>query len=128
MALRSFIDLDLSFTVHPVKKDLFVLSDAEAIKNAIKNLVLTQHYEKKFHPEIGCLATSMLFENATPITAINLAQSIENVIENYEKRALLKDIRVEVREDENGYLAIIEFYIKNVLEPIVFDLYLERMR
>lgn len=128
MANRQFIDLDLGFTVHPIKKDLLTLTDAEAIKNSVKNLVLGQHYERKFHPEIGSVVTSLLFENATPITAINIENSIKNVLSNFEPRIRVKNVLVDVSEDENGYQATIEFYILNTLEPVVFDLFLERLR
>lgn len=128
MATRQYIDLDLGFEVHPVKKDLLSLKDAEAIKNSVRNLVLGQNYERKFHPEIGSLVTSMLFENATPITAVNIKNSIENVLTNFEKRIKIKQITVNVSPDENGYNAVIEFYILNTLEPVIFDIYLERTR
>lgn len=128
MTSRSYIDLDLGFIVHPVKKDLLTLKDAEAIKNSVKNLVLGQHYERKFHPEIGSVVTSLLFENATPMTAINIQNSIEAVITNFEPRVKINSISVNVSPDENGYNATIEFYILNTLEPIVFDLFLERTR
>jgi phage baseplate assembly protein W len=128
MATRQYIDLDLGFEVHPVKKDLLSLKDAEAIKNSVRNLVLGQNYERKFHPEIGSLVTSMLFENATPITAVSIKHSIENVLTNFERRIKIKQITVNVSPDENGYNAIIEFYILNTLEPVIFDIYLERTR
>jgi phage baseplate assembly protein W len=128
MATRSYIDLDLGFTVHPVKKDLLTLTDAEAIKNSVKNLILGQHYERKFHPEIGSVVTMLLFENATPVTQINIQNSIINVLTNFEPRISVKNVVVQVSPDENGYEARIEFYIKNTLEPITFDLFLERTR
>lgn len=128
MATKQYIDLDLGFTVHPVTKDLFTLKDSEAINNSVKNLILGQHYERKFHPEIGSVVTSLLFENATPITAINIENSIKNVLGNFEPRIRIKEVIISVSPDENGYQAKIEYYILNTLELITFDLFLERTR
>ena len=70
---RTFKDLDLDFGLNPVTKDVNKLTDAEAIKRSVRNLINTNHFERPFHPEIGGNVRALLFENMTPLTALNLS-------------------------------------------------------
>ena len=122
-------DLNLNFTRHPVKKDVVPLSGAAAIKRSVRNLVQYGHVEKPFHPEIGAGIRDLLFENMTPFTANTLARKIEDVITNFEPRALLAGVEVIPRFDENQYEVIVEFYIQNAPSEIVdLTFTLERIR
>ena len=122
-------DLNLNFTKHPVKKDIVPLSGAAAVKRSVRNLVQYGHFEKPFHPEIGSCIRDLLFENMTPFTANTLARKIEDVITNFEPRALLAGVEVIPRFDENQYEVIVEFYIQNAPSEIVdLTFTLERIR
>ena len=122
-------DLNLNYTRHPVKKDVVPLSGAAAIKRSVRNLVQYGHFEKPFHPEIGSGIRDLLFENMTPFTANTLARKIEDVITNFEPRALLAGVEVIPRFDENQYEVIVEFYIQNAPSEIVdLTFTLERIR
>ena len=122
-------DLNLNFTRHPVKKDVVPLSGAAAIKRSVRNLVQYGHFENPFHPEIGSGIRDLLFENMTPFTANTLARKIEDVITNFEPRALLAGVEVIPRFDENQYEVIVEFYIQNAPSEIVdLTFTLERIR
>ena len=79
-------------------KDVNKLVDVQAVKRAVRNLVLTNFYEKPFHPEIGSGVRGMLFELATPLTAIALSQAIEDVINNYEPRAIINFVNVNLSD------------------------------
>ena len=122
-------DLNLNFTKHPIKKDLMPLTNAAAVKRSVRNLVQYGHFEKPFHPEIGSGVRDLLFENMTPFTANTLARKIEDVITNFEPRALLAGVEVIPRFDDNQYEVIVEFYIQNApaeLQDLSFTL--ERIR
>lgn len=122
-------DLNLNFTKHPVKKDIVPLTGAAAVKRSVRNLVQYGHFEKPFHPEIGSGIRDLLFENMTPFTANTLARKIEDVITNFEPRALLAGVEVIPRFDENQYEVIVEFYIQNAPSEIVdLTFTLERIR
>ena len=122
-------DLNLNFTKHPVKKDIVPLSGAAAVKRSVRNLVQYGHFEKPFHPEIGSGIRDLLFENMTPFTANTHARKIEDVITNFEPRALLAGVEVIPRFDENQYEVIVEFYIQNAPSEIVdLTFTLERIR
>jgi len=126
---QTYRDLNLNFTRHPVRKDLTALTDVAAVKRSVRNLVQYGHFEKPFHPEIGSGVRDLLFENMTPFTANTLARKIEDVITNFEPRALLAGVEVIPRYDENNYEVIVEFYINNAPSELVdLSFTLERIR
>ena len=110
-------------------KDINIVTDVTNIKRAVRNLVLTNIYEKPFHPEIHSGVRDMLFENMTPFTAQTLQQKITDVITNFEPRALLTSVEVIPRFDTNQYEVIVEFYIQNAPTELVdLSFTLERLR
>ena len=127
--VRQYSDLDLFFSAKGVSKDISKVTDIQAVKRSIRNLVLTNHYEKPFHPEIGSGVRDMLFEPMTPITANILARKIEDVIENFEPRAKLIGVRAQPNLDRNEYEVTIEFYVINTPTELVdLTVMLERLR
>ena len=127
--VRQYRDLDLFFGRKPISKDVNILLDIENIKRAVKNLVLTNIYEKPFHPEIASGVRDMLFENMTPLTSIILAKKVEEVIENFEPRVRLMSVSARPNLDRNEYEMTIEFFINNFpTELITVDVFLERLR
>lgn len=128
MKTRTFTDIDLSFEKHPVTNDIFIKQDESAIKNAIKNLVLTHHYERPFHSEIGSSVTKLMFENATPGIVAVLNQEIRNVIENFEPRAVVLGVNTNFMIDQNALFVSIFFKIINTEKPITVQFTLDRVR
>ena len=128
-SVRIYKDLNLNFGIHPVTKQINTLTDAAAVKRSVRNLVQYGFYEKPFHPEIGSGVRDLLFENMTPFVANNLSKQIEEIITNYEPRALLANIEVIPRFDNNQYEVIVEFYIQNAPAELVdLSFSLERLR
>lgn len=125
---RTFSDLDFNFTAHPVTKDVTRKYDEEAIKQSIKNLVMTQNYERPFHSEIGSMVRGLLFEPTTPMLPIMLKRAITDTIVNFEPRAILNDVIVRFVPDSNDLAVTIEFTIINTTRPAVVNLVLERTR
>ena len=126
---RIYKDLNLDFEKNTVTKDIQKITDVEAVKRSVRNLINTNHYEKPFHPEIGSGVRDMLFEPMTPITANILARKIEDVIENFEPRAKLVGIRAFPNLDRNEYEVTIEFYVVNTPTELVdLTVMLERLR
>jgi len=127
--VKRYRDLDLFFTRRSRDNDVNVLDDITAVKRSVRNLVLTNFYEKPFHPEIGSGVRDLLFELVSPLTAIVLAQSIEDVINNYEPRAFLLGVDVIDNIDSNAYDITITFEVLNVPGEIVqLDVLLEALR
>ena len=127
--LRQYSDLDLFFGKKTSDKDISKVTDVQAVKRSVRNLVLLNHYEKPFHPEIGSGVRDLLFENMTPLTAQVLSQKIQDVINNFEPRAQLAGVEVIPRFDSNTYEVIVEFYMVNApAELIDLAFTLERLR
>ena len=98
---RIYSDLDFNFTAHPVTKDLVRRYDEDAVKTALKNLILTRNFERPFHSEIGSPIRALLFEPATPMLGVMLKQAIIDVINNFEPRVNLIDVYTNVRSEEH---------------------------
>jgi phage baseplate assembly protein W len=114
---RTFTDLDLSFKINPFTGDLYLKRDEEAVKTALKHLVLTSNFERLFHPEIGTQVKSLLFENISPAVRIAIEKNISDVIRNNEPRIRL--INVEIIEISNHNIKLnIVFSLANSEEPI----------
>ena len=127
-SVRSYVDLDLDFTRHPVTNDVVKIEDVEAVKRSVKNLVNTQFYERPFHPELGCGVRDLLFENFTPMTGIFIRRKIEEVLVNYEPRANISSIAVNENQDRNGINVEVNFYVLNLPNPVSVTTTLQRIR
>ena len=125
-------DLSLFFTPNPVSGDVTMVTDVQDIKRSVRNLVMTNRFEKPFHPEIASHVRDLLFEPFSPVT-INLSRNrIETVLINYEPRVTLTEVEVEdpdfQRMDNNELNVRIFFTLKNDPEIQTVDVLLERIR
>tara|TARA_B100000963_G_scaffold184402_1_gene160285 strand:+ start:4 stop:429 length:426 start_codon:yes stop_codon:yes gene_type:complete len=125
---RTYKDLNLDFLQNTATKDIQKLTDVEAVKRSVRNLINLNHYEKPFHPEIGSNLRAMLFENMTPQISHLITKQIELLIANYEPRALLAFVRTTPILDKNSYAVTINFQVVNHPEPVVMETFLERLR
>ena len=125
---RQYKDLDLNFLIHPVRKDINKHKDEMAVINSIKNLMMTNHYERPFQPDLGSNVRRLLFENLDKITAISMEREIRQVVENYEPRAQIKNLDILPDLDNNGFSVRMEFYIMNMSDPVTINFFLERVR
>ena len=127
--VRQYKDLDLFFAKTQSSKDVRKVTDIAAVKRSVRNLVLLNHYEKPFHPEIGSGIRDMLFENMSNMTAFILAKKIEDVIENFEPRVRLISVRADPNLDRNEYEVTIEFFVVNAPTELVdLTVFLEVLR
>ena len=125
---RTFRDLDLNFEIHPVRKDINILKNEFAIINSVKNLVLTNFYERPFQPQLGSNVRRLLFENIDTLVASQLERAIEETILNFEPRVQISKITALPRPDENKYMVELEFFVINNPNPITINFFLERVR
>ena len=128
-AVRQYTDLDLFFGRKSSNSDIQQVTDVQAVKRSIRNLVQLNAYEKPFHPEISGGVREMLFEPMSHITAIVIARKIEDVINNFEPRARLQAVRCIPNFDNNAYEVTVDFYVRNYPTELVnLDVFLERLR
>jgi len=125
---RTYKDLDLNFTRHPITKDVVRRTGNAAIIGALKNLIQTSPFEKPFQPFFGSKIRNLLFEHINPIIADSIRIEILNVINTYEPRVGVDAIRVQPNPDENGYNVDLRFFINNIEAPITLTLFLEKVR
>ena len=125
---RIFSDLDLNFTAHPVTGDITRRFDEDAIKQSVKNLLLTRNYERPFHSEIGSPIRQLLFDLPGPMFNVMLQRAVIDVITNFEPRVNIIDVRVDDYSDANEVYVTLEFKIVNTERPLTLDLALERTR
>lgn len=125
---RIFSDLDLNFTPHPVTGDLVRKYDENAVKQSIKNLIMTRHYERPFHSEMGSPIRELLFDLITPVTALMVRRAIIDLISNFEPRVKLVGVEVIPSEENNSLYVSITFKIVNTESPLSLEFLLERTR
>lgn len=125
---KDFADLDLDFIAHPTTKDVMKKTGVEAIKRSVRNLLLTNFYDRPFRSGIGSNALKLLFENATPFTSVFLRNAINETLNSFEPRIAVNDIAVDFDEDNNGYNVRLIFTILNRNQPVSVTIFLERIR
>jgi len=128
LEVREFKDLDLNFRAHPVTGDVVKKTGNAAIIAALRNLVLTNRFEKPFRPFYGGDVRSLLFENVSPVVASILESEIGNTIKNYEPRVNVIGIRAQANIEKNGYNITIQFSINNVEEPATVSMFLQQVQ
>ena len=123
-----FKDIPLSFTAHPITGNVKALVNREAVKQSVKNIVLTNFYERPYSPILGGDILSQLFENMDPITEYNVSKKIRQALNNYEPRATIDDIKIDFNQDQNAINITITFRIRNDATPISVNVLLDRVR
>jgi phage baseplate assembly protein W len=121
-------DFKKDLEISPLSQDLTVFKDEDAVKESIKNLILTDRGERLMQPDLGGNISAMLFENITPATLKLIEDQVRTTIQLYEPRAELQNVAVTSNIDDNVVKVKITFYIKNVEQPIDLDVFLERTR
>ena len=126
-------DLNMFFTKHPASKDVSKVTDVQAIKRAVRNLVLLNQGEKPFHPEIGGNVHGSLFENFTPLSEVELQVAIESTLSIYEPRVVLERVVVNDAEgyslDQNKLGITVSFSIRNVPNEVHdVEVFLDKVR
>ena len=125
---RNFVDLDLNFMIHPIRKDINTYKAEYAVINSLKNLILTNHYEKPFRPQIGSNIRRLLFENIDSIIAAQIERAVTETIKNFEPRVNVSKISAVPDPDNNRYSLKLEFFVINQTSPITINFFLERIR
>lgn len=125
---RIFTDLDLNFIAHPINRDISKKYDEVAIKQSLKNLIMTLNYERPFHPEIGSQVRHLLFEPVSPVTQNMLESAIRDTINNFEPRVNLVKVEVRFNNDNNAVYIVVVFKIVNTEKPLMVDFTLQRTR
>ena len=125
---KIYRDLDLDFQANSATKDIQKLSDVEAVKRSVRNLINTNHYERPFHPEIGSNLRAMLFENITPQMTHALSKQIDLLLKNFEPRIEVLNTNIQARADANEVNITVTGRVKSSNEIIDITTTIERLR
>ena len=125
---RTFSDLDLNFTAHPVTGDVSRLYDENAIKRSVRNLLQTNNFERPFHSEIGSQIRALLFEPASPVLNTMLKRVITDTITTFEPRVVVNSVTVSSNTDNNSLNVTLVFTIVNTVNPVTMNVVLQRTR
>ena len=125
---RIYADLNLSFTKNPATKDVARLFDVQAIKRAVKNIILTNKYERAFNSDFGCNLRGFLFENITEPLLVIIKDRVAMAIEKYEPRVSVEDVVVKEDIDKNGLNIMVSFLINGTEAPVSVSTFLQRVR
>ena len=125
---RIYADLNLSFTKNPATKDVARLFDVQAIKRAVKNIILTNKYERPFDSDFGCNLRGFLFENITEPLLVIIKDRVAMAIEKYEPRVTVEDVVVRDDQDKNGISIMVSFLINGTEAPVSVSTFLQRVR
>lgn len=123
-----YSDIDLTFTPQPVTGDVSLVLDSRAVVNSVRNLLLTNFYDRPWQPGIGSNVTGLLFEPMSGITSTSLVREITDVINNFEPRAKVNNVLVTEDYINNGYNVSMSFFIGNSVQPTTITVFLERVR
>lgn len=125
---RTYKDLDLNFRAHPITKDVVKRTGNASIVGALRNLILTNVYEKPFQPTFGSRVRGLLFEDVSFVTANLLQTEISETIARFEPRVAVDAIRVQANPEQNRYDITLRFYINNLQAPVTVNFFLEKVR
>ena len=123
-----YSDFKKDLSISPLSNDLSLFKNEDAVKESIKNLVLTDRGERLMQPNLGGNIRAMLFENMSPAGLRLIEDQVRTVIEIYEPRATLLDVIVKGNLDDNAVRVTVKFFITNQEQPIELNVFLERTR
>ena len=125
---RVFTDIDLNFRPHPLTGDIVKRTNDSAIKASVRNLVLTNNYERPFHSDIGAPLRRLLFELPSPLTKSMIERAITDLLNIYEPRVVLTQVQITYSHDTYEVYVRIEYKIVNTSTQQTVEVTLERTR
>ena len=117
MASRAFKDINLSFKRHPVTNDVLTISDEDAIKKSVKNIVFTILGEKPFQPNFGSVINNSLFELSTSLSEVRVSDEIKQSLLNYEPRIDSVEVTTTIYPDSNELNCTVQYDIIGIPAP-----------
>ena len=124
---KLYSDIDLTFAVKP-SGEIFKKTDAAAVKQAIKNLMLTNYFEKPFQPRFGANLRDLLFDLADDDAEEDIEERCINAINVFEPRAQALNVTAIAKPDRNSIAVVVEFRVINTEELVKFTSTLARLR
>jgi len=125
---KIYSDIDLTFNRLPVTNDIALRYNDQSVIASVRNLLLTNFYERPFQPSLGSNIDAILFEQSDGITSNILENEIRNVIKNFEPRVTINQIIIQPDSDNNSFNLTMSFFIGNNTTPTTVNMLLQRSR
>jgi len=123
-----FSDLSITMTAHPVTGGIAIKKNAEAVVGALKNVILTNRFERPYNPLFGADIRNRLFENFDLVEQVNIEEDIKAAINNFEPRVRVSEVTAISAAGSNAVQINITFYIVNEVQPLTVGIQIERTR
>jgi len=123
-----YSDFHMDLSINPITEDLALKTNEEAIKESLRNIILTDRGERLFQPNLGSDVRASLFENANPVSLKILEERVRDAIDNFEPRVSVIDVDLLSIYDDNTVQITIQFYIRNREDPLQLSMFIERVR
>jgi phage baseplate assembly protein W len=124
---RTYKDLDLTFSKRP-SGDVYKKVDAAAVKQSVKNILMTNFGEKPFQPYFGGNLNEFLFNLNTEFDDVQIVEDVRNAIRNYEPRAVVKEVKAVMNDDSYSIQVSVVFQVVSTNEVTRVDVSLTRLR
>lgn len=126
--VREYTDVNMLFERNPSTGDIYLSRDANSVKQSVRNIVLTNHFEKPFRPKVGSNLRDILFDNIDPFTIDRAEDFIRDSIRSSEPRAQILSISIDGKPDSNAINITIEFLVVETREQVILSITLQRLR
>ena len=124
---KTYKDIDLTFTARTMG-DLFKKTDAAAVKQAVKNLLLTNHGEKPFQPFYGGDLNRFIFQLSSEFDEVEIEERVMSAINNHEPRAAVRSVEANIDDDDNSVEVTVNFQVISTEENVELRVSLTRLR
>lgn len=125
-AVENFSDLDISFVAHPISGDVAIKKDSDAIKRSVRNIVLTNHYERPFKPSFGANLRRLLFESIGVGITEKAAKEIAKALTILEPR--ISNVTFDIKNRGNEMNITIYYVIVNTQQRQDLEFTISRVR
>lgn len=123
-----YSDFGMNLDIHPNTHDVVRIRNEQSVTSSIKNLLLTDYYERPFQPTIGSSVRRYLFELPTPLTATAIQTAIEDTLRNHEPRIRVVSVNVTLSDDMTTYHIELTYMLLNSTTPVTLTMFLDRIR
>lgn len=126
----NYSDFLVNFNAHPNQKDLMRNVNIDAVRRSVRNLIMTNKYDRLMNGDIGANIRRILFESFSPAIVSEIQNSIHYTLKKYEPRAILynNSVVVDASTDLNYINVKVTFGIANIIDPVSVELNLKRLR
>lgn len=123
-----YSDFTINMRINPGSNDLVRVTDEEAVRNSLRNIILTNRYERLYNPLYGANLSALLFDLSGPADDVVIKKYIETAVSNYEPRVRIIDVVVTNVVDDHLYAITIIYSLLNKSDALTLDLKITRAR